>query len=127
MKELEYYLESVTNIANEHGFSVGILWYQQLDGLRNALPFGVRTIENLRDCNTETTAIIMPFSTAQTENCFGIPFGRHLFTKKTALCQCFGTGKWSHFYFGKHRIWQKYGCKDSINVMELPEDVYWGE
>lgn len=166
MKELEYYSESVTNTANEHGFSVGILWQQQLDGLRNALPFGVRTIENLRDCNTETTAIIMPFSTAQTENCFGIPFGRHLFTKKQHYVNVLEQANGHTFVLGSTGYGKSMGVKkkqfykllrtsgdiiifdpdgeytpfveeaggqviylgkDNINVMELPEDVYWGD
>lgn len=82
LTDMESYTESIMNTINEHTFSAGILWDQQIDAVQNTLPFGVRTIDNLRDCNTETTAIMMPFSNISLDNVFGIPFGRHYFRKK---------------------------------------------
>ena len=48
----------------------------------DALPFGERTIQYLRDCDTDTTAIMLPFNSVQLNQSTGIPYGKHEETKQ---------------------------------------------
>lgn len=74
---LDDYTESIEETASEYGAQTSTLYYQQLKGLQDALPFGVRTINNLRDCNSDTTAIMLPFNDVAVNHNSGIPYGRH--------------------------------------------------
>lgn len=76
-EELEDYTDSIVETAAESSTQMSVLYFQQLEGLMDALPFGVRTIENLRDCNTDTTAIMIPFDQVKLNHNSGIPYGRH--------------------------------------------------
>ncbi|MGN0152297.1 MAG: VirB4-like conjugal transfer ATPase, CD1110 family [Wujia sp.] len=80
MDELEGYTESVTDTASEFTCQMGIAWFMQYEGLINVLPYGLRTVQQLRDCNTETTAMIMPFNAQKLQHDTGIPYGRQIAT-----------------------------------------------
>jgi len=77
---LEEYTESVYETASEYTCNIGTMWFQQYEGLINTVPFGIRTIQSLRDCNTETTAMLIPFNAQKIQHDTGIPYGRQLST-----------------------------------------------
>ena len=85
MEELQDFTESISEAAAESSSQMSILYGQQLQGLQTALPFGVRRINNLRDCNTDTTACMMPFDHVKLDHDTGIPFGRHEGTKQQQM------------------------------------------
>lgn len=85
MSELEDFTESLMETASESSAQMSILYFQQLQGLQDALPFGVRRINNLRDCNTDTTAMLMPFDHVKLNHNSGIPYGRHEGTKQQQM------------------------------------------
>ncbi len=74
---LDEYTESIMETASESTSQMSILYFQQEKALQDALPFGVRTITNLRDCNTDTTAMLLPFNAVTIDHSTGIPYGRH--------------------------------------------------
>lgn len=79
-EKLDEYTEYIRNVCNEKNAVFGVLWFRQYEGLVNALPYGIRCVNNLRDCNTETTAIMLPFSSVSMNDLLGIPYGRHELT-----------------------------------------------
>lgn len=85
MEELQDYTDSLTETAAEYSAQLSILYAQQFQGLLTAVPFGTRCINNLRDCNTDTTAMFMPFEQVKINHSTGIPFGRHEGTKEQQM------------------------------------------
>lgn len=79
-EKLEEYTESVYETASEYTCNINTMWFQQYEGFVNTVPFGIRTIQNLRDCNTETTAMLIPFNAQKIQHDTGIPYGRQLST-----------------------------------------------
>lgn len=77
LDQLEDFTESIQDTAGDYNCEMSILWFQQLKGLVDALPFGSRTIQCLRDCDTDTTAIMLPFNSVRLTQSTGIPYGKH--------------------------------------------------
>ncbi len=84
-EQLEEFTESIRETAGESGSQMTTLYFEQYDGFLDAVPFGVRCIENLRDCNTETAAVLLPFSHVKINHNTGIPYGRHEGTKQQQM------------------------------------------
>lgn len=75
--ELDNFIGSFIDTASEYNCQMIPLYFQQYKGLQNALPFGVRTIDYLRDSVTDTTSIMLPFASVNINHVWGIPYGRH--------------------------------------------------
>lgn len=60
-EKLDEDTESLLSIGRKHLCQLGILKYQQLDGLITAIPFGVKRIDILRTLTTESLGVFMPF------------------------------------------------------------------
>lgn len=82
LDKLEEYTDSIKDTASDYNCELSAMYFQQLLGLQDALPFGVRTIDYLRDCDTDTTAIFLPFNSVQLAQNTGIPYGKHEDTKQ---------------------------------------------
>ena len=82
MNQLDEYTESILDVAGDYNCEMSYMYFQQLKGLMDALPFGERTIQYLRDCDTDTTAIMLPFNSVQLNQSTGIPYGKHEETKQ---------------------------------------------
>lgn len=122
MKKLTDYSESLINTATEKGASLGKLYNQQLQGLQNTLPFGVRTISSLRDCNTETTAVMIPFSSIQLKHKTGIPYGRHILTRQQQLLDRRLQANGHEFIFGSTGYGKSMGTKKKMFFEALLTD-----
>ena len=82
MDKLEEYTESIRDVAGDYNCEMSNLAFQQIKGLQDVLPFGERKIQYLRDCDTDTTAILLPFNSVQLTQNTGIPYGKHEETKQ---------------------------------------------
>ena len=58
-----------------------ILRYQQLDGLKTVLPYGVRKIDAFRTLTTESLAVFMPFKVQEVCDDHGIYYGNNVISK----------------------------------------------
>lgn len=112
MEELQDYTDSIYETAAESSSQMCILYAQQLQGLQTALPFGVRRINNLRDCNTETTACMTIFDQVKLDHDTGIPFGRHEQTRQQQMVDVRRLMNGHIWVFGKS------GSGKSMNVKE---------
>lgn len=82
MNQLDEYTESILDVAGDYNCEMSYMYFQQLKGLMDALPFGERMVQYLRDCDTDTTAIMLPFNSVQLNQSTGIPYGKHEETKQ---------------------------------------------
>lgn len=122
-EELEKNTESIINTANEKTSTLGTLWHQQLEGIWNTLPFGIRCIENLRDCNTETTAIMLPFKSVQINHTTGIPYGRHILTRQQQFVDRRTQANGHSFILGESGYGKSMNEKDKIFNTALLTDM----
>ncbi|GAA6396749.1 VirB4-like conjugal transfer ATPase, CD1110 family [Solibaculum mannosilyticum] len=80
-EQLDSDTESLMTIARKHLCQLGILRWQQMDGLNTALPFGVKRISAERTLTTESTAVFLPFQTQEVQHEGGIYQGRNAISK----------------------------------------------
>ena len=85
MDLLDEYTESLIETGYECGCQIQPLGFQQLPGLQTVLPYGPRFISNLRDATTESTAVLLPFSSLTINHKSGIPYGVHADTKQEMM------------------------------------------
>lgn len=83
--ELDEDTESLLTIARKHLCQLGILKYQQIDGLNTALPFGVKRINALRTLTTESLAVLMPFKVQEVNHENGIYYGLNVISKNMII------------------------------------------
>lgn len=77
--------ENIISIGNQRLCQIGILKYQQLDGLINTLPFGVNKISTLRTLTTESLAVFMPFRVQEVNHENGIYYGENIISKNMII------------------------------------------
>ncbi len=77
--------ESVLQTARKNLYQLGILKYQQMDGLNTVLPFGTRKIDALRTLTTESLAVFMPFKVQEIRHENGIFYGQNTISKNMII------------------------------------------
>ena len=85
MDKLNELTDTLTETGYEAGPQTQVLGFRQYEGFLTSLPYGPRYISNLRDCTTENTAILMPFSSTSMNHPTGIPYGVHEYSKQEIL------------------------------------------
>ncbi len=80
ISDLDKHTETINEIAANHTCNIGTAWFMQYEGLINTLPFGVRTLQTLRDVTTETLAMLIPFNAQKLQHASGIPYGKQIST-----------------------------------------------
>lgn len=84
-KELNDLTEAIEMTARKNLCQLGVLGYQQLDGLNTALPIGNKKIETLRTLTTESLAVFMPFKVQEVQHMDGIYYGQNAISKNMIL------------------------------------------
>ena len=84
-EKLESDTEAIKQIASKNLCQLGILKYQQLDGLQTVLPFGVRKIDALRTLTTESLTVFMPFKVQEIRHTNGIFYGQNAISKNMII------------------------------------------
>lgn len=80
-EQLDNDTESLKTTARKNLCQLGILRFQQLDGLNTVMPFGVRKIDALRTLTTESLAVFMPFKVQEIRHDNGIYYGQNVISK----------------------------------------------
>ncbi len=83
--ELNSDTETLQSIARKHLCQLGVLNWQQADGLATVLPFGLRRIDALRTLTTEALAVLMPFKAQEIRDQGGIYYGQNVISKNLIL------------------------------------------
>ena len=77
--------DAILKIASKNLCQLGILRFQQLDGLNTVLPFGVRKIDAVRTLTTESLAVFMPFKVQEIRHENGIFYGQNVISKNMII------------------------------------------
>ena len=78
--------ETILAIGRKHLCQFSTLKFQQEDGLKTVLPYGLRKIEALRTLTTESTAVFMPFKTQEVMDTNGLFYGVNAISHNLILC-----------------------------------------
>lgn len=78
LKQLDEDTKAIMNTAAGDHCQLGILRYQQMDGLVTAMPFGVLKIKNFRTMTTESLTAIHPFRVQDAYHPHGIYLGQNV-------------------------------------------------
>lgn len=80
MEQLDGDTELLLQAARSQMCQLGILRFQQLEGLTSALPFGVRQLDMFRTLTTESLAAFIPFRAVEFFQPGGVYYGRNAVT-----------------------------------------------
>lgn len=83
--QLDADTESLKTTASKNLCQLGILRFQQLDGLKTVMPFGQRKIDALRTLTTESLAVFMPFKVQEIRHDNGIYYGQNIISKNMII------------------------------------------
>lgn len=81
LEHLDADTELLMQAARSQMCQLGVLRFQQLEGLTTALPFGVRRLDIFRTLTTESLAIFVPFRAAEIYQPSGVYYGRNAVTE----------------------------------------------
>ena len=84
-EELDSDTETLQSIARKHLCQMGVLNWQQREGLDTALPLGLRKIDALRTLTTEALAVLMPFRAQEIHDPQGVYYGQNAISKNLIL------------------------------------------
>lgn len=77
--------ETIRSIARKYLCNVGVLYFQQEDGLKSTIPIGNCTLQIRRTLTTESTAIFMPFATQEMIQDQGMYYGLNAVSKNLIM------------------------------------------
>lgn len=118
-EKLDSDTESIKQIASKNLCQLGILKYQQLDGLQTVLPFGVRKIDALRTLTTESLAVFMPFKVQEIRHENGIFYGQNAISKNMIIADRRQLLNGNSFILGVSGSGKSFAGKQEITSIRL--------
>ena len=85
LEQLDADTEAIISTARQHMCQFGVLKYQQMDGLRSTLPYGMQPIKNYRTLTTNSLAVLMPFNAQEISHTHGIYYGQNAISKNLII------------------------------------------
>ena len=118
-EKLDSDTEAIKQIASKNLCQLGILKYQQLDGLQTVLPFGVRKIDALRTLTTESLAVFMPFKVQEIRHENGIFYGQNAISKNMIIADRRQLLNGNSFILGVSGSGKSFAGKQEITSIRL--------
>ena len=118
-EKLESDTEAIRQISSKNLCQLGILKYQQLDGLNTVLPFGVRKIDALRTLTTESLAVFMPFKVQEIRHENGIFYGQNTISKNMIIADRRQLLNGNSFILGVSGSGKSFAGKQEITSIRL--------
>ena len=122
LEQLNTDTEALQAIARSKRCQLGILRYQQLEGLNTALPIGVRKVDTLRTLTTESLAVMMPFRVQEIMDKGGIYYGENTISKNLIFCNKENLLNPNAFLFGVPGSGKSFAVKEQIAFLALTTD-----
>jgi len=117
-EELDNITDSLLSTARKHLCQLGILKFQQIDGLNTSLPIGVRQIDTLRTLITESLAVFMPFRVQEINHTNGIYYGENVISKNMIIADRKQLLNGNSFILGVSGSGKSFAAKNEIvNLM----------
>ena len=120
-EKLETDTDTILQIARKNLCQLGILRFQQLDGLNTTLPFGVRKIDALRTLTTESLAVFMPFKVQEIRHDNGIYYGQNVISKNMIIADRKQLLNGNSFILGVSGSGKSFAGKQEIVSFKLRE------
>ena len=118
-EKLDSDTEAIKQIASKNLCQLGILKYQQLDGLNTVLPFGVRKIDALRTLTTESLAVFIPFKVQEIRHENGIFYGQNAISKNMIIADRRQLLNGNSFILGVSGSGKSFAGKQEITSIRL--------
>ena len=123
MKELKEETEAILTTARKHLCQMSILKFQQLDGLKTVLPYGVRKINAFRTLTTESLAVFMPFNVQEVYDKNGIYYGQNVISKNMMIADRRRLLNGNSFILGVSGSGKSFTGKNEITNLMLSSDA----
>ena len=120
-EKLDIDTEALLQIASKNLCQLGILRFQQLDGLNTVLPFGVRKIDALRTLTTESLAVFMPFKVQEIRHENGIFYGQNSISKNMIIADRRQLLNGNSFILGVSGSGKSFTAKQEIASIKLKD------
>ena len=121
-EQLDSDTDAILSIARKHMCQMVILKYQQMDGLKTVLPFGVRKIDAFRTLTTESLAVFIPFKVQEIMDKGGIYFGENAISHNLIMCNRENLMNQSTFILGVPGSGKSFSAKELIFFLLLNTD-----
>lgn len=118
-EKLESDTEAILQTASKNLCQLGILRFQQMDGLNTVLPFGVRKIDALRTLTTESLAVFMPFKVQEIRHENGIFYGQNTISKNMIIADRKQLLNGNSFILGVSGSGKSFAGKQEITSIRL--------
>lgn len=118
-EELDSYTETLFTIASGRLCQFATLKYQQLDGLKTVLPYGVRKIDAVRTLTTESAAVFIPFRVQEVFHKGGIYYGKNAISGNMIIVDKSELMNGSSMRFGIPGSGKSFGAKDEMEQLAL--------
>ena len=103
---------------------MGVLNWQQREGLDTALPLGLRKIDALRTLTTEALAVLMPFKAQEIQDPRGVYYGQNAISKNLILADRMSLLNGNGFILGVSGSGKSFTAKREIaNIALSSNDV----
>lgn len=125
LEQLDADTETLQSIGRKNLCTFANLKYQQEDGLNTALPYGLRRIHALRTLTTESTAVLMPFSSQEVMDRGGVYYGQNAISRNLIVCDRSELLNGNAFIFGVSGSGKSLTAKANIAqiIMNSDDDV----
>ena len=122
-KQLDNDTEEILTIVRKKLCQMAILRYQQLDGLKTAMPFGARHIDAFRTLTTESLAVFMPFRVQEVYDRSGIYYGNNVISKNMIIADRRKLLNGNSFILGVPGGGKSFFAKEEITYLMLTTDA----
>ncbi len=113
----------ITAIANKFLCQIGVLHYQQEDGLNSCLPYGLNLIQASRTLTTESAAIFMPFTNQELFQEGGMYYGLNAVSRNLIMFNRLTLKNPNGFILGTPGSGKSFAAKrEMINVLLNTDD-----
>jgi hypothetical protein len=120
-EELDNDTEILVTTARKYLCQLGILKFQQMEGLNTVLPFGVRKLNVLRTLTTESLAVFMPFRVQEIQDESGIYYGQNIISKNMIIADRRKLLNGNSFILGVSGSGKSFTAKQEITSIMLKE------
>ena len=122
LDQLDSDTEAIITTARKHLCQFGVLKYQQMDGLRSTLPYGMQPIKNYRTLTTESLAVLMPFKAQEICHTNGIYYGQNVLSKNLIIADREQLLNGNSFILGVPGSGKSFTAKQEILIRRLSTD-----
>ena len=121
LEKLKVLTDTIQQIAGKNLCQMGVLRYQQLEGLETVLPFGTRKINALRTLTTESLAVFMPFKVQEIRHENGVFYGQNTISKNMIMVDRKQLLNGNSFILGVSGSGKSFTAKQEITSIKLRE------